>query len=164
MKTKLFCIQSFFFFYEKISPILLRAGKKITFLYKNLTISQLLYNEDQEELWKIFNLLSVIKILTLSPEFWSPAETNESQIQPMSPAFLTASPHGRRQCHFTPTFTNMRLRLPGLQADRWFFLTNSSKPVILVWMEPLQSAFFLNKIIFQGSLSLGAWGFYSFRY
>lgn len=56
--------------------------------------------------------------------------------------FLTDSPHRRRQHHFTPTLADMNLWLPGLQAVRWLFLTNSSKPIILVWMEALQSAFF----------------------
>lgn len=75
-------LQSFFYFNEETCTILLRAGKKPTFIYKNLehksTTVQLGSGRTVEG---FFRLLSLIKTLTLSSESWSPAETNGSQMQ-----------------------------------------------------------------------------------
>jgi len=111
-----------------------------------LSISQLICSEDQKELGKVVHLQPV-KVLTLSTESWSRVETNRSHIG--SAALAVEFPdclHQPFQALFNRQFsqeeaepfrlipTNRVLSLPELQAVKWLFLTNSSKPVILVWI------------------------------
>lgn len=111
-----------------------------------MSISQLICSEDQKELGKVVHLQPV-KVLTLSTESWSRVETNRSHIG--SAALAVEFPdclHQPFQALFNRQFsqeeavpfrltpTNRVLSLPELQAVKWLFLTNSSKPVILVWI------------------------------
>lgn len=151
-------LQSFFYFNEETCTILLRAGKKPTFIYKNLehksTTVQLGSGRTVEGFF-VYCLSSKPSHFLLSLDHRQKQTGHRcsliygttyhvSRLPPsvVPNSLLISSPHRRRQHHFTPTLTNRALRLPGLQAVRWLFLTKSSKPIILVWMEPLQSAFF----------------------
>lgn len=106
----------------------------------------LICSEDQKELGKVVHLQPV-KVLTLSTESWSRVETNRSHIG--SAALAVVFPdclHQPFQALFNRQFsqeeavpfrltpTNRVLSLPELQAVKWLFLKNSSKPVILVWI------------------------------
>lgn len=111
-----------------------------------MSISQLICSEDQKELGKVVHLQPV-KVLTLSTESWSRVETNRSHIGSVALAVVFPDClHQPFQALFNRQFsqeeavpfrlipTNRVLSLPELQAVKWLFLTNSSKPVILVWI------------------------------